>query len=428
MKKTVDKSIVALCLACVMLFSSLGNVQAVAQAKGNIYSDMIMYLNMSKGTIYTGEISQFWLSYGFSFKDDTYDTYTSKEIMEAEDKIENEAVWETSDRSVFAFVPNYTSDENNNSVPIITDTLSMKDWLVPRIIGVGEGTAELRLTSPKLKKPLICKITVKDAELYCEDQVFYYNNEYSFMMKGNTSSVTYTSSNPKVATVDSTTGVVTALKKGTTIISCEAADGNTYTKKMTVQKPGLSYSKITSYYFTGSKKGFYLDFPIVAKGIDVKQWKTSNSKVVKVKKEGNLGVLEIHGTGKCTVTCIDTSGKKYKCKVTIVGGKSWSGLRNGYLPDIKEVKKHGYYEDINEIQDFGDAVFCIVDYNQQIHLKNGNKKMDYKTAEKKAALILQNRYPNKVIKSVAGGDLLIFKSGNQYARLWTMCYYAEEVQ
>lgn len=426
MKKTVSRSVVAFCLACVMLFGSFGNAQMIAQAKSNIYSDMLMELNRSEGTIYTGEISQFWIGYGTRYKEGT--NYTSDERYKAFEKVLNEGSWETSDNAVLGFVKTYKFDENGEQVPVITDSQLVKEWPSPRVIGISAGTAELRFTSPKIKKALVCKITVKDAELWCEDQVFYYNNEYTFMMKGNTSAVAYTSSNPKVATVDAATGVVTALKKGTTTISCEVADGTTYTKKIKVQKPGLSYSKITSYYFTGSIEGHYDQFPIIAKGIDVKKWTTSNSKVVKVNKAGNIGVLEIHGTGKCTVTCVDTSGKKYKCAVTIVGGKPWSGLRNGYLPDIKEVKTHGYYDDINKMQDFGDAVFCIVDYNKQIDLKNGNKKMDNNTARKKAELLLHNRYPTRQIESVAGGDLLIFKSGNQYARLWVECYYAKEVK
>lgn len=415
---------VAFYLACVMLFCSFGNAQMTAQAKSSIYSDMLMYLDRSEGTIYTGEISQFWISYGTRYKEGA--NYASEERTKAFNKVINEGVWETSDSSVFGFVPTYTHDENYESVPVISDTLLVKEWPSPRVIGISAGTAELRFTSPKIKKALVCKITVKDAELWCEDQVFYYDNEYTFMMKGNTSAVAYTSSNPKVATVDSATGVVTALKKGTTTISCEAADGTTYKKKIKVQKPGLSYSKITSYYYTGSVKGHYDQFPIVAKGIEVKKWTTSNSKVVKVNKAGNIGVLEIHGTGKATVTCVATNGKKYKCAVTIVGGKPWSGLRNGYLPDIKEVKKHGYYDDINKIQDFGDVIFCIVDYNQQIDLKNGNKKTDYRTIEREAELLLQNRYPMRDVKQAAGGDLLIFKSGDQFARLWVICYYAEE--
>lgn len=421
MRHTKFKKLLCLLLIVVTAFTGIFITPTEASAKNDIYSTFNLVWDVSKCTIYTGQ--EYHISKGPSFRYYTIDKYTEDDYSKACEKIWADWSWTSSDNSVVTFV---SSRDYENGVPTLVLSDTLKGISYPSLIGLKPGTAKIKVTSSVLGKSLTCKVTVKDAELYCEDGVFYYNSEYSFELKGNATALRYTSSNPEVATVDETTGVVKALKKGKTTISCEAADGNTYKKTINIKKPGLSYSKITSYYFTGFREGAYSTFPIVAKGIDVKKWKSSNTKVVKVIQKANVGVLEIHGTGKCTVTCTDTSGKTYKCKVTIVGGKPWSGLNGGYRPAITEVKKHGYYNDINKVQDFGDVVFFVVDYAKEIDLKNGNKKMDVDTAEKKAKEILANRYPDKNIVSADSGDLLGFTSGKQYGRLWVGCYYVED--
>ena len=312
------------------------------------------------------------------------------------------------------------------SEPVFSKTLKGEKWTCPRWYGRKKGTVNVTLSSKLLNQKITCKVTVKDAELTCEDGVFYSGQKYAFAMKGNAAQTSFSSSDEKIATVNSSSGVVTAKKTGTVTISCLADNGKTYTYKMKIQKPGLSYTKLTSYYFTGFRKGSYSTFPLVAKGISVKKWKSSNEKVVKVLKKENIGLLQIRKTGKTTITCVADNGKTYTCKVTIVGGKPWSGLSGGYLPTSATVKKHGYYKDINTIKDYGKVVYYIVDYNQQINYKNGSKKMSGTQAENNAKQILANRYPDKIIQnSGGGGDLLIFKDGSKFARLWVECFYVE---
>lgn len=421
MRHTQFKKLLCLLLIVVTAFTGIFITPTEASAKNDIYSTIEMKWDISKCTIYTGQEYRF--STGVSTRYYTSDKYKQDDYSKACEKIWADWTWTSSDNSIVTFISS-RSYENGIVTPTLSDTLKGNGY--PSLMGLKPGTAKITITSSILGTSLSCKVTVKDAELCCKDGVFYSNNEYAFQLKGNTTALRYTSSKPEVATVDETTGIVTALKKGKTTISCEAADGNTYKKTINIKKPGLSYSKITSYYFSGFREGAYSQFPIVAKGIDVKKWKSSNNKVVKVIQKANVGVLEIHGTGKCTVTCTDTSGKTYKCKVTIVGGKPWSGLNSGYRPTITEVKKHGYYNDINKVQDFGNVVFFVVDYGKEIDLKNGNKKMDVDTAEKKAKELLANRYPDKQIAYACSGDLLGFTSGKQYGRLWVGCYYVED--
>lgn len=413
-----------LLLILIVLISSLGGRPATqVQAKKKIIDSMEIKVTPSRRTLYLDQEDQSLLS--VSFYSYNQSEFSSEDYQKEWEKIQKDLIWSTSDVSILGFVKNYQYDEHGQCIPEISDVLKYQDWMVPRMIGLKKGTATLTISSRKYKISASCKITVKNAELTCEDEVYYTGNTYQFVMKGNAKAVQYTSSDPKTASVNAKTGKVTAKQPGEIVITCTADNGTSYTKKMKIQKAGLNYSNITSYYFTGYQKGCYSTFPIVAKGIQVKKWSSSDPKVVKVKKKGSVGQLEIHGTGKCTVTCTDQSGKTYSCKVTIVGGRPWSGLSHGYLPDINVVKKHGYYKDINSVQDYGKIVFYLVDYNQSINLKNGHKKMSLKQAEEQARQILQGRYPGKEIQYCGGGDLIQFTSGNQLARIWYGCCYVE---
>ena len=217
-----------------------------------------------------------------------------------------------------------------------------------------------------------------------------------------------------------------AKKAGKTTISCIGSDGLTYSYDIKIEKAGLNYKKLTTYYYTGFRKGCYSHFPLVAKGIQVKKWKSSNKKVCKVINTDGVGLLQMRGTGKCTITCVAKNGKKYKCKLTVVGGKSWGGLSGGYSPTVSALKKHGYYNDINSIMDYGNVIVTIEEYDHEINLKNGNKRFKRMEAQEKAEKILAMRYPDKNVASVNGlGDHLCFTNnkGNKIGRIWVSCHY-----
>lgn len=157
--------------------------------------------------------------------------------------------------------------------------------------------------------------------------------------KGNTSTLTATvnpstatdkevrwkSSNPKVAKVDSN-GKITAVKKGTTTITCKAKDGSNKkaTCKVTVTKDSVSSIKVTG--ISLDKTSLRLQkgdtsaltatvMPSTASNKNV-IWKSSNSKVAKVDSDGKVTAVK---KGTATITCKakDSSNKKVICKVTV---------------------------------------------------------------------------------------------------------------
>ena len=134
-------------------------------------------------------------------------------------------------------------------------------------------------------------------------------------------SVTWSSSNPKVAKVDEK-GKVTALKVGTTKITCTAKDGkNVYA----ICRITVVDRKVTKIILNKKKasmvKGDTLQLRVKSilpkDAVNRKvQWTSSNEKIAKVDQKGKVTALK---KGKVTITCKATDGSKVKatCKITI---------------------------------------------------------------------------------------------------------------
>lgn len=131
--------------------------------------------------------------------------------------------------------------------------------------------------------------------------------------------VSWTSSNPKVATVTST-GVVKAVGRGSATITCTAKDGSgisascVITAVQKVTKITLNKRKVTI------KKGNTYTLKATVKPTNANNkavtWKTSNKKVATVSSNG---VVTAKKKGKVTITCRAKDGsKKYaKCTITV---------------------------------------------------------------------------------------------------------------
>lgn len=414
MKKLYKFSAILLIISLLFGFLGTGNTKVQASS---IYSEFYLSPSNYSLTIYTNQpVHSFQARLGYSTM-----KYSASALDSASKKIRDDLVFQSSDASIVSFVT-YTHNAADGKITYDTTNKLTTGKNGIQIIGLSEGTATITMKSRLLNSSYKTKITVKDAELFCEDTIFYNNNTYNFTMNGNASAIRFTSSNEAVATVNASTGAVKTKKTGTTTISCVADNGKTYTQKMKIQKCGLSYTKLTTYYYTGFRKGCYTYFPLVAKGIDVKNWKSSNKKICKVINLDSLGKLQMRGTGKCTITCTSTEGKKYKCKLTVVGGKKWGGLSGGYQPTLSTLKKHGYFKDIDSVKDYGDVIVIIQEYDRQIKLGNGNKQLPDNIEQ-----LTLDKHPGKYYTS-SWGDYLCFKSndGKKYGRLRVSWYYLSE--
>lgn len=127
-----------------------------------------------------------------------------------------------------------------------------------------------------------------------------------------TDTLTWKTSNPKVATV--TAGKVKGINKGTATITVTTTSGKKASIKITVKVPAkkvkLSKKKATL------KVGKTLKLKATktpSNSTDKLTWKTSNKKIATVKN----GKVKAKKKGKVTITVKTTSGKTAKCKITV---------------------------------------------------------------------------------------------------------------
>ena len=129
--------------------------------------------------------------------------------------------------------------------------------------------------------------------------------------------MTFKSSNPKVAAVNSN-GKVTAKAKGNATVTAKTSKV-TWTYKIKVEKPKLSNTRLSVYTKTSKQ--------LKLKGTSRKvTWSSSAPSVVSVNKKGKITARR---TGKATITA-KVNGVKYKCKVTVKArSKKSSGQSSG---------------------------------------------------------------------------------------------------
>ena len=201
--------VLSLCMVISVLLGGTTEVYA-----DNAYSNKELILLSSEMTIYTNQTSQQKLV----LRTTSSSTEQKVDGEMLNKKILNDLVCTSSDKSVVGF------DTGNE----ITGKIKPKGLRIP-MMGVSEGTATITVKSKLLNQTLKFKVTVKDAELACEDAVYYTGNKYTFAMKGNAKGVSYSSSNKSVAVINKKTGVVRAKIAGTTTSACVAQNGKTYT-------------------------------------------------------------------------------------------------------------------------------------------------------------------------------------------------------
>ena len=129
--------------------------------------------------------------------------------------------------------------------------------------------------------------------------------------------MTFKSSNPKVAAVNSN-GKVTAKAKGNATVTAKTSKV-TWTYKIKVEKPNLSNTRLSVYTKTSKQ--------LKLKGTSRKvTWSSSAPSVVSVNKKGKITARR---TGKATISA-KVNGVKYKCKVTVKArSKKSSGQFSG---------------------------------------------------------------------------------------------------
>ena len=130
-----------------------------------------------------------------------------------------------------------------------------------------------------------------------------------------TDKIKWTSSNKKAATIKN--GKITAKKTGKATITAKAGGKSANIKVYVVSKPKKAAKvKLNKKSVTlKAKKTLTLKATVSPKNsTDTLTWKTSNKKVVKVDKFGEVTAVK---NGRAVITVRTSSGKKATCKVTV---------------------------------------------------------------------------------------------------------------
>lgn len=194
----------------------------------------------------------------------------------------------------------------------------------------------------------------------------------------------WSSSNKKVVKVNSK-GKITALKKGTAVITVKSADGGlsascTVSVLKKVQKVTLN-KKSMVLYLTDTAKLKATVTPKNATNTNV-IWKSSNTKVLKVSKNGKLTPVK---PGKATITVTtEQGGLKAKCKVSVER-------------EIKSLKLNKSKANLKAGQ--------TLTLKATVSPSNAtNKKITWTSSNKKVATVSSKG----VIKAVGGGKATIY--------------------
>jgi uncharacterized protein YjdB len=212
-----------------------------------------------------------------------------------------------------------------------------------KIKGLKAGTATITCTSASTGTKAKCKVTVVDGGVKL-------NKTKATIEKGKTvtltatvtpstlsdKSVTWKSSNKKVATVSSS-GKVKGVKAGTATITCTSkATGLSATCEVTVGYVKLDQTEVT----VKAGKAVTLKATVYPSSLEDRSvtWKSSNTKVATVSSKGKVKGVK---AGTATITCTSkATGLKTTCIVTVTaaaGSRSLDGDGDDELTGIEEV-------------------------------------------------------------------------------------------
>ncbi len=216
-------------------------------------------------------------------------------------------------------------------------------WASILIGTLGIGLAACNPSGPSVKLEVEIEITSTTTTVMAGETL-----QLSAEAKnGKTNEVSWSSSDTNVATIGEATGLVTALRRGTTTITATAVDDYTKTATVVITVNDLSPESITisGYKSTTLRSHSTLQLSATVLPSDKIQtisWKTSDPNIATVSE---TGLVSFVGEGEVTISAVSTANDEVKGEVkfnpyyivsSFWGNESWdfSGL-HGMEPTFK---------------------------------------------------------------------------------------------
>ncbi len=241
---------------------------------------------------------------------------------------------EVGDKATLSAIVSPTDATNKN----VTWTSSNESVLTidqnGEVTGIKAGSSTVTVTTEDGGKTATCKVTVKDRTPVTEVSL----NKITLALtvggtarltatvlpKEATQDVTWSSSNPEVATVDDS-GNVTGVKAGTATVTVTTKSGNmtalcdvTVTKSTVAVKDVALNKALTTISIGDSETLIATITPSDATNTDV-TWSTSSGSVATVDANGKVTGIK---AGKATITVQTVDGGKFaSCRVTVTKAK-----------------------------------------------------------------------------------------------------------
>ena len=207
-----------------------------------------------------------------------------------------------------------TWKSSNKKVATVTEDGEVK--------GIKAGTATITCTSKMSGTKATCKVTIIDGNVSLDKTEVTLEKGSTVTLKATVlpetledKSVTWTSSDKKVATV-TTKGKVKGVKAGTATITCTSnATGLSATCKVTVINGTVTLNKTVAYLEKGKTTTLKATLtPTTLEDMSV-TWKSSDKSIATVTSKGKVKGV---GYGTATITCTsNATGVSATCQVTV---------------------------------------------------------------------------------------------------------------
>ena len=251
-----------------------------------------------------------------------------------------------------------------------------------KVKGVKAGTATITCTSNATGLKATCKVTVVNGLVTLNKTEAYVQKGKTMTLKATVTpetltdkSVTWESSDKKIATVTKA-GKVKGVKYGTATITCTSvATGAKATCQVTVGKVVIGTSEVT---IKKSRETILIPFlypeDLADKSVT---WKSSDKSIATVDEEGRVKGIK---AGTATITCTSVAtGLKGTCTVTVLSNSEARSMigDDDELTDIKELESSAVIEPFDVYDLSGRKVLHQVTsldgLSEGIYIVNGKK-------------------------------------------------------